>query len=106
MTDLPENNTLETEAKKPARKKKSTANSSVADLPFEVAMARLEEIVGTLEGRGDSASLDESLRLYEEGVTLVRRCGEELDAAEQRVNILQRTPEGEIKPRPFASTQD
>ena len=75
------------------------------ELSFEAAMSRLEQIVSTLEGRGENASLDESLRLYEEGVALVRRCAGELDVAEQRVQILQRTAEGEIQPRPFTSTE-
>ena len=75
-----------------------------ADLPFEAAIARLEVIVKTMEG--DTVSLDESLALYEEGIALVRRLSRELDEAEQRVMILQRTPDGEIKPAPFTSTED
>lgn len=75
-----------------------------ADLPFEAAIARLEVIVKTMEG--DTVSLDESLALYEEGIALVRRLSRELDEAEQRVQILQRTPDGEIKPAPFTSTED
>ena len=75
-----------------------------ADLPFEEAIARLEVIVKAMEG--DAVSLDESLSLYEEGVALVRRLSRELDEAEQRVMILQRTSDGEIKPAPFTSTED
>ncbi len=75
-----------------------------ADLPFEEAIARLEVIVKSMEG--DAVSLDESLALYEEGVALVRRLTRELDEAEQRVQILQKTPDGEIKPAPFTSTED
>ena len=77
---------------------------SPTDLPFEAAIARLEVIVKTMEG--DTVSLDESLSLYEEGIALVRRLSRELDEAEQRVMILQRTPDGEIKPSPFTSTED
>jgi exodeoxyribonuclease VII small subunit len=92
-----------TEVKKPApRKKKPT--EPFADMPFEAAIARLEEIVKAMEG--DAVSLDESLALYEEGVALTRRLTRELDEAEQRVQILQRTPEGEIKPAPFTSTEE
>ena len=87
------------EVKKPAtRKKKPT------DLRFEEAIARLEVIVKTMEG--DAVTLDESLALYEEGVTLVRRLNRELDEAEQRIMILQRTSDGEIEPAPFISTED
>ena len=74
------------------------------DIPFEAAMARLEVIVKSMEG--DNLPLDESLALYEEGVALTRRLNRELTEAEQRVMILQRTPDGEIKPSPFTSTED
>ncbi len=87
--------------------KKTSAGKNkktVADMPFEAAVARLEAIVKAMEG--DGISLDESLALYEEGVALVRLCNSELDEAEQRVRILQRTPEGEISPAPFATTED
>ena len=77
---------------------------STEELSFEAAIARLEVIVKTMEG--DTVSLDESLSLYEEGIALVRRLSRELDEAEQRVQILQRTPDGEIKPAPFTSTED
>ena len=50
---------------------------------FEQNMARLEQIVRTLE-RGD-APLEESLKLFEEGTGLVRSCGALLDAAELQV---------------------
>ena len=56
------------------------------NLTFESATARLEEIVKLLE-RGNS-SLDESLKLYEEGISLVRFCNESLDNAERKIKIL------------------
>ena len=74
------------------------------EIPFEAAMARLEVIVKAMEG--DGLSLDESLVLYEEGVALTRRLNRELVEAEQRVQILQRTADGEIRPAPFTSTED
>ena len=81
-----------------------TPKNVTPDLPFEEAMTRLDAIVRRMEG--DAVSLDESLALYEEGVALVRRLTRELDEAEQKVRILQKTPDGEIKPAPFTSTED
>ncbi len=89
----------DTEVKKPATRKKRSA-----DLPFEEALARLEAVVREMES-GD-IPLDKSLALYEEGIALVRRCTKELDDAEQRVRILQKTPDGEIVPAAFATTED
>jgi exodeoxyribonuclease VII small subunit len=60
----------------------------VSDGPsFEEALARLEEIVRSLE-RGD-VSLDEALALWSEGDGLHRRCLELLTAAEGRIEQLQ-----------------
>ncbi len=59
---------------------------------FEMAMKRLETIVKTLE-QGD-APLDKSLSLFEEGTELIRKCGQTLDAAEQKLRLLVQTPEG------------
>ncbi|QLQ06451.1 MAG: exodeoxyribonuclease VII small subunit [Anaerolineae bacterium] len=53
---------------------------------FEQAFQRLDEIVQRLE-QGDLA-LEESLALYEEGMTLAAQCNEWLDAAELRVRQL------------------
>lgn len=53
---------------------------------LEVALARLEAIIEEIEG-GD-LELDEALARFEEGVALVRRAGQTLDAAEIRVQQL------------------
>lgn len=67
-------------------------------MSFETALARLEEIVGALEG--GTAALDDSLALYEEGVALVRLCNGKLDGAQQRIRIV--TEEnGQTAEKPF-----
>ncbi len=67
-------------------------------MSFETALARLEEIVGALEG--GTAALDDSLALYEEGVALVRLCNGKLDGAQQRIRIV--TEEnGQATEKPF-----
>ena len=53
---------------------------------FEAAMKRLEEIAGLLDG--DASTLDEALKLYEEGIALIRTCDGMLNAAEQKIKIL------------------
>lgn len=59
---------------------------------FEQNMARLEEIVSLLE-RGE-APLEASLKLFEEGTTLMKQCSGLLDQAEQRVTLLTAGPNG------------
>jgi exodeoxyribonuclease VII small subunit len=70
--------------------------------PFEASLKRLTEIVQTLE-KGDLA-LEESLRLFEEGVRLSRASQQRLDAAEKRVDELLSTDEaGRATTAPFAT---
>lgn len=61
-------------------------------LTFEQALQRLDEIVKQME-RGN-ISLDDSLHLFEEGTTLVRQCGAQLDRAEQKIVRLMKGPDG------------
>lgn len=53
---------------------------------FEVSLKELEKIVGQLED-GD-LPLEESLRLFENGVRLSRECQERLNQAERRIEVL------------------
>ena len=62
------------------------------ELTFESAMSRLEEIVGQLES--GKVSLDVSLKLYEEGIGLVRFCSDTLDKAEQKIKIVKNGSDG------------
>lgn len=64
------------------------------ELSFEASMERLEEIVRALES-GDMG-LDDSLKLYEEGVALVRACSDRLDKAEQSVKLLRLQGDGSV----------
>ncbi|MBR1496258.1 MAG: exodeoxyribonuclease VII small subunit [Oscillospiraceae bacterium] len=71
---------------------------------FEEAMKRLETIVAALE-KGD-ASLSDSMKLFEEGSALIRRCGELLDTAEQQVVKLRKGPDGAPEELPFDAGAD
>ena len=73
-------------------------------MKFEDALARLEEIVKTMEN--GSAPLDESLALFEEGVRLVKLCTEELDGAEQKVKILRKSADGGMSEDDFTEKND
>lgn len=57
--------------------------SSLASLPFEKALAELEEIVRRLE-RGD-VPLEESIAIYERGELLKKHCEALLKKAEARI---------------------
>lgn len=55
-------------------------------MTYEQAMARLTEIVKLLEDGGNS--LDDSVRLFEEGAKLAKFCNEKLANAEQKILTL------------------
>lgn len=68
-------------------------------LSFEDTMNELEEIVRKLDtGKTD---LDTSLKLYEQGVGLIRSAKEYLEQAEQKVRILRVNSDGELTESDF-----
>jgi exodeoxyribonuclease VII small subunit len=76
----------------------------MADLTFEQALKRLEEIVEALET--EDLNLDKSLQFFEEGVHLSRHCNQQLQAAEKRIDILLRQTDGTLTPEPFLLPDD
>ncbi len=61
---------------------------------FEQALLQLEQIVQKLE-KGELA-LEESLRLYEEGVRLSRLCHGKLEEAEGKIEMLLKDTRGDV----------
>lgn len=66
---------------------------------FELAFARLEEIVQQLEA-GD-APLQDALALFEEGVRMARLCSQRLDEAETRIRVLMEGEDGSLYEAPW-----
>jgi exodeoxyribonuclease VII small subunit len=71
----------------------------MAEKKFEAALARLEDIVKELE-TGD-LPLEQSLKLFEEGIKLSRLCNKRLEDAERRVEILLKNKNGTVTAQPF-----
>lgn len=61
-------------------------------ITFEESMKRLDEIVSALES--GEVSLEESLKLFEEGTKLSAKCTELLDSAELKVVQMMQGPDG------------
>jgi exodeoxyribonuclease VII small subunit len=66
---------------------------------FEDSIKKLESVVERLE-KGD-LSLEESLKLFEEGVALSATCKQELETAEGKVQMLIKQRDGSLKEVPF-----
>lgn len=69
---------------------------------FEKDLEKLEEIVHALEEGG--LSLDESLKRFEEGIRLSKRCEKALTEAEKKIEMLTKNAEGELEAEPFDET--
>jgi len=76
----------------------------MAEKKFEAALARLEELVKELE-QGD-LPLEQSLKLFEEGIKLSRICNRRLEDAERRVEILLKDESGNVVAQPFDEEQE
>jgi exodeoxyribonuclease VII small subunit len=66
---------------------------------FEDSLKKLENIVEQLE-QGD-LPLEESIKLFEQGVGLSAACKQELDTAEGKVQMLVKQRDGSQKLEPF-----
>ena len=76
----------------------------MTDFRFEDCLTRLEQIVGQLEA--GTLSLEDSLKVFEEGIGLARHCAKYLADAEQRIEILAKDDTGALSQKPFAWEPD
>lgn len=76
----------------------------MAGVKFEQAMARLEAIVGELE-KGD-LPLDESLKIFEEGIRLSKSCLKILEEAEHKVEVLVQDKNGKKRLYAFSPEEE
>lgn len=65
---------------------------------FEELITKLEDITSKLEN--DKLSLDESVKLFEEGMKISKVCNEKLEDAEKRITVLLKAND-EIKEENF-----
>ncbi|MBK5258802.1 MAG: exodeoxyribonuclease VII small subunit [Thermoanaerobaculia bacterium] len=68
---------------------------------FESAFHKLEAIVKKLEG--EELPLDESLRLFEEGIGLSRFCHQRLEEVEKKIELILADAKGQPRTEPFES---
>lgn len=66
---------------------------------FEESFSRLEKILEKLES--DDCSLEETIELYEEGLTLTKFCYDKLNNAELRIKEINKSLKGELGIKEF-----
>lgn len=75
----------------------------MAENKFEDKLKELGNIVENLEN-GD-VNLDEMLSLFEKGIKLTKECTKELTEAEQKINVLIKSANGEMEEKPFTQAE-
>ncbi len=70
------------------------ADSDIAEMSFEQALAALEEVVSRLES--GNVPLEESMTMYERGEKLRAHCQARLDAAQSRIEKIVTRPDGQV----------
>lgn len=73
------------------------------NISFESAMEELELIAKSLE-KGD-LNLDESVKQFEKGIKISKKCNEILESAEKRISILIQDGE-DLKEEKFSGTEE
>lgn len=70
-------------------------NDGLTNMPYEQAAIELEGLVNLLES--GELPLEESIKIFERGVTLVRLCNKRLDEIEKRITLLVEGKDGVIE---------
>jgi len=71
---------------------------------FEDSFKKLEKIIAKMEG-GD-LPLEETLKLYEEGMRLYTHCSQKLIEVQKKVELLSQTSEGKLAGKPFPMDEE
>lgn len=73
-------------------------------IKFEDALKRLEEIAGIMEN--NDLTLDESMKVFQEGVELAKICHQKLDEAEKKISVLTKGNDGELREEEFYTEEE
>ena len=82
--------------------KQRTKKTGGDALAFEEALAQLEKTVEQLEDEG--LTLDDSLKLFEQGIVCIRTCDEHLRKAKGKVTELLQNDNGEYVEKVLGAT--
>ena len=70
----------------------------IEDMPFEMAMTELENVVKKLES--GQVPLEEAIKFYEQGDALKKRCEKLLSNAQLKVEEIYQSKDGSIEKKP------
>lgn len=78
---------------------KSDSKKETKEEPFEVTLEKLESIVTRMED--EEMGLEESLKLFKTGVSLVKKGSSRLNEVEKKVEVLLKDAGGEVTAEPY-----
>jgi len=79
----------------------TTPPAPEADLPFEQAIGRIEDLVARMEA--ERLPLDDLIAAYDEGTRLLEVCRHRLDEAQRRVELITQRADGSASLTPFTN---
>jgi exodeoxyribonuclease VII small subunit len=74
------------------------------DLGFEESLKKLEEIASKMGE--ENLSLEESLKMFQEGMELSTFCNKKLDEAEKKISIVLKNSEGKLMESNFSTEEE
>ncbi len=77
--------------------------SAPESLSFEQALGELETIVQNLES--GKAPLEDSIKSYERGIALKQQCEKKLREAQEKIEKITITPDGQLATAPFTGNE-
>ena len=86
-------------SEKPKSPAEPVAGADCNDWPIEKCFEELERIVAALENQ--TTSLEDSLKLFERGMELSRRCSKELNSIERRIQVIVENTTGQPELKDF-----
>lgn len=79
--------------------KKAKQEKPGKEKSFEESFARLEKILETLES--EDCPLEDTIKLYEEGLGLTKECYDKLNNAELRIKEINKSLKGDIEVKDY-----
>lgn len=74
------------------------------EMKFEEAILRLEEIATAMESK--SLSLEESLKIFQEGMDIALLCNKKLGEAEKRIDVIVKNSKGSLVEEEFKPKEE
>jgi exodeoxyribonuclease VII small subunit len=84
-------------------KRQEQGAAGIEALPFEKAIARVEELVSAMDN--SRLPLEDLIKYYEEGTELLKVCRQRLEEAQKKIDLITRRSDGTLELNPLATDE-